>query len=88
MFNIISNYIFQDGNKRTGLGAALIFFKFNGYRLVRELKVLTQEKRITPESGSSSNEILITFTLEIAAGKVDLEDCQKWFELNIEKIKK
>ncbi len=34
MFNIISNHIFQDGNKRTGLEAALLFLQLNGYDLV------------------------------------------------------
>lgn len=32
-FNIISNHIFQDGNKRTGLEAALLFLQLNGYDL-------------------------------------------------------
>jgi len=34
MFNVISNHIFQDGNKRTGLEAALLFLQLNGYDLV------------------------------------------------------
>ncbi len=29
MFNIIGNHIFQDGNKRTGLEAALLFLELN-----------------------------------------------------------
>ncbi len=33
MFNIISNHIFQDGNKRTGLQTAMIFLMLNGYDL-------------------------------------------------------
>ena len=31
MFNIIVNHIFQDGNKRTGLEAALLFLQLNDY---------------------------------------------------------
>jgi death on curing protein len=34
LYNIISNHIFQDGNKRTGLEAALLFLQLNGYDLV------------------------------------------------------
>ncbi|MCC5946111.1 MAG: type II toxin-antitoxin system death-on-curing family toxin [Bernardetiaceae bacterium] len=34
MFSIISNHIFQDGNKRTGLQAAIIFLLLNGYDLI------------------------------------------------------
>lgn len=33
-YNIICNHIFQDGNKRTGLEAALLFLQLNGYDLV------------------------------------------------------
>lgn len=33
-FNIICNHIFQDGNKRTGLEAALLFLQLNDYNLV------------------------------------------------------
>lgn len=41
MFNIICNHIFQDGNKRTGLEAALVFLQLNGYDLAVENDVLT-----------------------------------------------
>ncbi len=41
MFNIISNHIFQDGNKRTGLEAALLFLQLNGYDLVIDDETLT-----------------------------------------------
>ncbi len=34
MFNVICNHIFQDGNKRTGLEASLLFLQLNGYDLV------------------------------------------------------
>ena len=30
MFSIVTGHIFQDGNKRTGLEAALLFLKLNG----------------------------------------------------------
>lgn len=33
LFNIVSNYVFQDGNKRTGLEAAILFLKLNGQRV-------------------------------------------------------
>ncbi len=88
MYNIISNHIFQDGNKRTGLGAALLFLNLNGYYLVENLeKISVDKKKTIPEKGESTNEILIEFTLELAEGKISLEDCQKWFEENITKTK-
>lgn len=40
MFNIISNHIFQDGNKRTGLQAAMIFLLSNGYNLLPDDETL------------------------------------------------
>lgn len=33
LFNIISNHVFTDGNKRTGLDACLLLLEFNGYQL-------------------------------------------------------
>lgn len=40
-FNIICNHIFQDGNKRTGLEAALLFLQISGYDLVVNDDLLT-----------------------------------------------
>lgn len=40
-FNIICNHIFQDGNKRTGLEASLLFLQLNGYDLVVDDDLLT-----------------------------------------------
>lgn len=84
MFNIISNHVFQDGNKRTGLESALIFLRLNGYRLKTKIEsvILDSGKKI-PMKGESTSEILIEFTLELAGGKLDLEESQKWFERNI-----
>jgi len=84
MFNIISNHVFQDGNKRTGLGAALLFLRLNDFSLSHNLKKISTSKENTiPEKGESNNEILIEFTLEVAAGIISLEECQKWFKENI-----
>ncbi len=33
LYNIVSNHPFQDGNKRTGLEAALLFLKLDDYKL-------------------------------------------------------
>ena len=66
-FNIISNHIFTDGNKRTGLEAGLAFMKLNGFRISR---------RIT-------NEMLTEFILKIASGQSNLEECTDWFKENI-----
>jgi len=43
MFNIITNHIFQDENKRTGLEGALIFLDENGYFIKQELKQVNVE---------------------------------------------
>lgn len=65
-FNIICNHIFSDGNKRTGLGAALQFLNLNG---------LDVSQNIT-------DDILTAFILKIASGRSSLEECKAWFELN------
>jgi death-on-curing protein len=41
MYNIIANHIFQDGNKRTGLEAALLFLQLNGFDLIIDDETLT-----------------------------------------------
>ena len=66
-YNIICNHIFTDGNKRTGLEAALAFLKLNGYRLKKDLPL---------------ND-LYNYILKVAAGQSDLEECKAWFSGNI-----
>ena len=61
MFNIISNHVFSDGNKRTGLEAGLLFLKLNGYQL----------------SDAVTNEILTNFIISIASAEQTLETVQE-----------
>ena len=83
MFNPISNHIFQDGNKRTGLGAALLFLRLNDYSLSKELSKIEFNGKVIPNTGNSNSEILIEFTLQIADGKLNLEEIQQWFKENV-----
>ena len=62
-FNIIGNHIFTDGNKRTGLEAALAFLKLNGMRLDKEL----------PKND------LYDYILKVASGLSSLDECRAWF---------
>ena len=57
LFNVRSNHIFTDGNKRTGLDACLLYLEFNGYKL----------------KDSITNPILTDFILSIASGNESLE---------------
>ena len=57
LYNIIANHIFTDGNKRTGLEAALLFLRLNNYQL----------------SSKVNNEILTNFILSVASGEHTLE---------------
>ncbi len=84
MFNIITNHIFQDGNKRTGLEAALIFLTENDYFIKKELKQVDVEGKLIPAEVESRNKTLFNFTIEVASGKLTLEECQAWFKENIE----
>jgi len=86
MFNIISNHIFQDGNKRTGLEAAVSFLKLNGYKLKNDLSKININEKSIPAKGNSSEEILIEFTLEVASGKLTLEETQQWFKENVKEL--
>jgi death-on-curing protein len=42
LFHVVSNHPFVDGNKRTGLLAALTFFQLNGVRISHESEALYQ----------------------------------------------
>jgi death on curing protein len=66
-YNIICNHIFTDGNKRTGLEAALAFLKFNGKRLNKSLIY----------------DSLYNFIINIASGDSNLEECRAWFAENV-----
>jgi death-on-curing protein len=69
-YNIICNHIFSDGNKRTGLEAALAFLKLNGNRLNRNLP----------------HKQLFDYILKIASGESNLEECRSWFAENAVKL--
>lgn len=66
-YNIICNHIFTDGNKRTGLEAALAFLKLNGKRLNKNLL----------------HDELFQVIIKIASGNSTLEECREWFDKNI-----
>jgi death on curing protein len=67
MFNIISNHIFQDGNKRTGLESAILFLRINGFNISEQLKI----------------DHIFDFTMKVASGQSSLEECQDWFARHI-----
>jgi death on curing protein len=67
MYNIIANHIFQDGNKRTGLEAAIIFLRINNLNISPVLHL----------------DELYNFTVKVASGQASLEECQAWFDDNI-----
>lgn len=83
MYNVISNHIFQDGNKRTGLAAALLFLKLNGKNLKVELTSIRANDKNIPQEGNTTNEVLFHFTMELASGLISLEECKQWFAENI-----
>jgi death-on-curing protein len=64
LFNIISNHVFSDGNKRTGLEACLLFLRLNEYKL----------------SDAITNEILTNFIIDVASSKHSLQSVQGWLK--------
>jgi death on curing protein len=69
-FNIIGNHIFTDGNKRTGLEAALAFLKLNRMRLDKSL----------PQND------LYDYILKVASGQSSLDECRAWFATHAVRI--
>ena len=66
-FSVIGNHIFTDGNKRTGLGAALVFLNLNGHEL----------------AASVTDDILTAFILKVASGQSSLDECREWFSTHV-----
>jgi death on curing protein len=67
MHSIICNHIYQDGNKRTGLEAAILFLRMNGKNI----------------SNLVSKSELFNFTMQVASGELSIKEVQAWFEENI-----
>lgn len=72
LFSIISNHVFQDGNKRTGLEAALLFLKLNGWQLGAGADKDQPNEAIAPDD-------LYNFTIAVASGERDLDEVRAWF---------
>ena len=66
-FSIICNHIFSDGNKRTGLAAALVFLEAHNFQLNDEV----------------TDNILLDFVIKVASGESTLDECRTWFKENI-----
>ena len=83
MFSIVTGHVFQDGNKRTGLGAARIFLRMNGMKMGKNLShIEVAEGRFVPEKSGSFKDILYNFTLEMASGKITFDEARQWFAAN------
>ncbi len=84
-FHIVTGHVFQDGNKRTGLAAALVFLELNGYMLQDNLSGL--ESRIGSHDKHSNDlnttEVLYDVTMKVASGGLTLIECQRWLESQI-----
>jgi death on curing protein len=61
----------MDGNKRTGLESAFAFLKLNGFRIKKSLPL----------------SIILDFTIKVASGESNLEECREWFKTHIEPLK-
>ena len=66
-FSIICNHIFSDGNKRTGLAAALVFLEAHNFQLKDEV----------------TDNVLLDFVIKVASGESTLDECRTWFKDNI-----
>ena len=66
-YNIISNHIFHDGGKRTGLEAALLFLEKNNFKLNSEVQ----------------DEELINLALDVAKSELSLDYISEWFSTHI-----
>jgi death-on-curing protein len=84
-YHIVTGHVFHDGNKRTGLAAALVFLQLNGYTLRNELVGLQSPVYSNDDHSydQNANEILYAVTMQIASGSAALIDCQRWLKSHI-----
>lgn len=80
-FYIVTGHVFQDGNKRTGLAASLIFLELNGYGLLTDPVRIKEEESTIPEE-PEEGDVLYQLTIELAAGQLTIEQLKKWFAAN------
>ena len=78
MYNIVCNHVFADGNKRTGLTAAIAFLRKNNYRLIEQLFDIDGN-----DYGVGKQRALELFTLAVASGEITFEETKAWFAANI-----
>ena len=74
MYNIISNHIFTDGNKRTGLEAALLFLRANGHTIDASEFTDRENMRFVD---------LFDFTIKVASSEFSLDEVREWFARHI-----
>lgn len=77
LFNIIGNHVFSDGNKRTGLAAAIIFLELNGFKI--DPTASSVDLAETLEMPDAHQQLLYQFTLAVASGQYDLDSVRAWF---------
>lgn len=66
LFNIICNHPFNDGNKRTGAGSALLFLRINKIQIRCDL--------------SPKNKVYENFLVNVARGKITKEQASYFLE--------
>lgn len=87
MFQVVTGHVFQDGNKRNGLEAALAFLQLNNANLREYLTPIEGDNDCPiPASGENTEKILVNFTLEMASGKITFDQAKSWFQENIEVV--
>lgn len=69
LFHIAQNHSFEDGNKRTGLAAALIFLKMNGVTLTRREAPILEEATLAVASGRVSKAALIDLSRRLVTAR-------------------
>jgi death-on-curing protein len=60
LFHLVKNHAFVDGNKRVGLATALVFLKWNGFRLAAS-KAAVEALTLSVAAGETAKPAVIEF---------------------------
>ncbi|MCB0638135.1 MAG: type II toxin-antitoxin system death-on-curing family toxin [Lewinella sp.] len=83
MFYLVTGHVFQDGNKRTGLEAALLFLRLNDASLAEPFQRISAADKYLPAQACAGDQVLYHLTMELAAGQITQDQLKAWFTANM-----
>lgn len=87
LFKIVTNHMFNDGNKRTALLASDYFLTINGYQYKKQLKAIVSNTVLVPRNKAHGDFLLEQLIQEIAQShhQITYEEVLLFMQENVQK---